>query len=396
MSEAPLIREKVSQAVELLREFDIDCWLTFVRETAVTPDPMLAFLCESNLTWHTAFVITRKGRAAAIVGQLDAQSIRDLGVYEPVIDYVKGIRRHLLDLLAEFQPRTIAANYSQTSEVADGLSHGLYLTLMEYLGELGWQDRLISAEPVISGVRARKSARELERIRKAVAETEAIFEEARRFIRPGQTERQVARFIADRMRDRGLEPAWEPAQCPAVFTGPVTAEAHYAPTDRRIEPGHVLNMDFGVKVQGYCSDLQRTFYVREPGETGVPEAVARGFQTLVEAIECSRQAIRPGVTGREVDAAARGRLVRAGYEEYPHALGHQVGRVAHDGTAILGPAWEKYGSRPELPLEAGMVFTLEPRLKVPGRGTVTVEEMVVVTPEGTRYLSTPQREIWII
>lgn len=396
MSEAPLIREKVQQAAELLAEHDIDCWITFVRETAVTPDPMLAFLCESDLTWHSAFIVTRQGRAIAIVGELDAQTIRDLGAYEPVISYVKGIRRHLLEVLSQLQPRTLAANYSRFSEVADGLTHGMYLTLLDFLSELGWANRLISAEKVISGLRSRKSARELERIRRAVSETEAIFAEVRKFIRPGQSERQIAAFIVDRMRDRGLEPAWEPAQCPAVFTGPETAEAHYAPTSRQVQPGHVLNMDFGVKFNGYCSDLQRTYYVRSPGETEVPPEVIRGFTVLVEAIERARQAMKPGVTGEEIDRIAREHLLQAGYEEYPHALGHQVGRVAHDGTAILGPPWEKYGSRPAMPLEPGMVFTLEPRLKVAGRGTATIEEMVVITPTGAEYLSMPQRELWIV
>lgn len=396
MSEAPLIREKVKQAVELLNEHDLDCWITFVRETSVTPDPMLPFLCETSLTWQTAFIITREGRSIAIVGQLDAQTIRDLGAYDTVIDYVKGIRRHLLDVMAQIQPRSIAANYSRSSEIADGLSHGMYLLLLDYLSELGWRDRLVTAERVISGLRSRKSARELERIRQAVNETEAIFGEVRRFIRSGQSERQIAAFIVERMKDRGLEPAWEPSQCPAVFTGPETAEAHYAPTSRRVQPGHVLNMDFGVKVGGYCSDLQRTYYVRVPGEVTIPEEVTRGFEVLTESIERACRAMRPGVTGHEIDQVAREHITAAGYVEFPHALGHQVGRAAHDGTAILGPRWEKYGHRPALPLEQGMVFTIEPRLKVPGRGTATVEEMVVITESGAEYLSSPQKELWVI
>ncbi|RKY46573.1 MAG: aminopeptidase P family protein, partial [Candidatus Neomarinimicrobiota bacterium] len=85
-----------------------------------------------------------------------------------------------------------------------------------------------------------------------------------------------------------------------------------------------------------------------------------------------------------------------GYEEFPHALGHGVGRFAHDGTALLGPAWEKYGKRPFKKLEPGAVFTIEPRLKVEGKGTVTIEEMVVVTENGADWLSHPQKKIWLI
>jgi Xaa-Pro aminopeptidase len=104
----------------------------------------------------------------------------------------------------------------------------------------------------------------------------------------------------------------------------------------------------------------------------------------------------PGVLGRDVDAVARGVVTKAGYEEYPHGLGHQVGRFPHDGTALMGPPWEKYADKPFRPLESNMVFTIEPRLPVPGRGIVTIEEMVIVTETGAEYLSHPQLELILI
>ena len=122
----------------------------------------------------------------------------------------------------------------------------------------------------------------------------------------------------------------------------------------------------------------------------------RGFQTIVKAIEQARLAMRPGVEGREVDAVARGIITDAGYDEFPHALGHQLGIYAHDGTALLGPAWEKYARKPFRELEENMVFTLEPRLTVPDRGVVTIEEMVIVTSTGAEFLSHPQEELWLI
>ena len=106
--------------------------------------------------------------------------------------------------------------------------------------------------------------------------------------------------------------------------------------------------------------------------------------------------MRPGVQGHEIDAVARSTVTGAGYAEFPHGLGHQVGRFPHDGTALLGPLWEKYSSKPLVPLEERMVFTLEPRLDVAGYGIATVEEMVVVTHDGAEYLSTPQKELMLI
>ena len=137
-------------------------------------------------------------------------------------------------------------------------------------------------------------------------------------------------------------------------------------------------------------------YILEEGEGHAPPEVQKGFETVVAAIEMAREALKPGVRGVDVDAVARGHIVSQGYEEYPHGLGHQVGRFAHDGTALLGPAWEKYASKPFEIIEEGMVFTLEPRLKVPDRGVATIEEMVIVTGTGAEFLSDPQTRLLLI
>jgi Xaa-Pro aminopeptidase len=142
--------------------------------------------------------------------------------------------------------------------------------------------------------------------------------------------------------------------------------------------------------------LQRTFYILKEGETKAPPDVQRGFDTIVTSIELARKQMRPGVEGIEIDKTARDHITRAGYPEYPHGLGHQVGRFSHDGTALLGPAWEKYAQKPFQKLEKGMIFTIEPRLPVEGRGIATVEEMVIVTDDGAEFLSTPQKELRLI
>lgn len=391
-----LIKEKVHQAKALLNEFGIDCWITFVRESSINGDPTLAFLAGSDVTWHSAFIVTRTGRTHAIVGKYDQITIQELGAYDAVVGYVEGIRSPLQSFLREIDPATIGLNYSEGSEICDGLTHGMYMTLKGLLNEIGMGDRIRSAEKIVSALRERKSPTEIAYIREAIRHTQEIFGLVAGFISPGRTERQIAAFMLEEVERRGLTTAWNRVSCPSVFTGPETAEAHYAPTDRPVERGQVLNMDFGVKVNGYCSDMQRTFYVMEAGQKTVPAEVRKGFDTIVEAVERSRQAIVPGGKGLDVDAVARQVLAANGYEGFPHGLGHQVGRFAHDGTALLGPAWEKYAQKPFQRLEPNMVFTLEPRLTVPGRGVATVEEMVVVTEHGAEYLSDPQREIVVI
>lgn len=391
-----LINEKIAQAGGILREAGVDCWLTFVRETGINGDPVMPFLAPGHVTWQSAFIVTAGGEARAVVGQYDKKSIEETGAYARVEGYVQSVKQGLLDTLRELNPSVIAVNYSEDSEVCDGLTHGMFLKLEGYLREIGFENRLRPAEPVISALRARKTAAELERIREAIRLTEEIFDGVGGFLAPGRSEREVAGYVNARLAEGRLERAWEAPTCPAVFSGPDTAGAHYAPTERRVERGHVVNMDFGVKHDDYCADLQRTWYVLRDGETSAPPDVQRGFDTIVRAIEESRRALRPGVTGREVDAVARGIVTGAGYDEFPHALGHQVGRFAHDGTALLGPEWEKYASRPLVPVEKAMVFTLEPRLTVAGYGVATVEEMVVVTDDGAEFLSKPQTQLRLV
>jgi len=391
-----LVKEKVNQAKALLKEFDVDCWITFARESQINGDPALAFLVGSDITWHSAFIITKGGRTHAIVGKYDKMTVEELGAYDEVVGFVQGIREPLQSFMRQIDPATIALNFSEGSEICDGLTHGMYLTLRSMLDEIGMGNRIVSAERIVSALRERKSSTELRSIKEAIRHTQEIFALVAGFIVPGKTEREIAAFMLEQVQRRGLKTAWDPTACPSVFTGPSTAEAHYSPTDRRVERGHVLNMDFGVRVNGYCSDMQRTFYIMEEAQETVPADVRKGFATIIEAIERARQAMVPGAIGLDVDAVARDVLASNGYEEFPHGLGHQVGRFAHDGTALLGPAWEKYAQKPFQRLESNMVFTLEPRLTVPERGVVTIEEMVVVTDRGAEYLSDPQRELLLI
>ena len=391
-----LIKEKVEQAVGILNENDVDCWITFVRESGIVHDPMLDFLIQADVTWHSAFIITKSGETYAIVGQMDTPTIEDLGVYNHVLGYVEGIKEPLSNAIKEIDPSSIALNYSTGSEISDGLTHGMYLTLEKMLSGIGYADKIISAEKITSSLKARKTDYELERMTRAIEHTLDIISKVTSFIAPGKTEKEIAEFMIQEVEKRNLGFAWEKSHCPAVFTGPETAEAHYKPTDRKVESGHVLNMDFGVKFEDYCSDIQRTIYILEKGEDQAPEEVQKGFDTIVMAIELARQAIKPGIQGVEIDKIAREHIVSQGYKEFPHGLGHQVGRFAHDGTALLGPAWEKYAQKPFQPLEEGMVFTIEPRLRVAGRGVVTIEEMVVITKNGAEFLAEPQKELILI
>lgn len=390
----PIVIEKTRQAIDLLKEKNIDLWLTFVRETSAGGDPILPLIYgDSDLTWQSALIFTQSGESLAIIGRFEMETALNVGAFAKVLPYDKSIRPVLLAELERLNPRQIAINYSESDVLADGLSHGMYLNLLSLLEGTPFIDRLIPAEQLIGSLRGRKSALEIERIRKAIASTEEIYAKAFENIEPGMSEIQVAEMMQAEVIQRGLGFAWPRSNNPAVNSGPNSPVGHNAPTDIKIERGHLLHFDFGVRQEDYCSDIQRMVYFLKPGESQPPEPVRKAFDTEVRAIQAAFEAIRPGVQGVEIDRIARQVLTDAGYPEFMHATGHQVGRLAHDGGAILGPAWDRYGQTPFLPLEVGQVYTIEPSLMVPGYGIIGLEEDIVVTADGAEWLATPQTEL---
>ncbi|MBC7186557.1 MAG: aminopeptidase P family protein [Calditrichaeota bacterium] len=391
-----LVQEKIAQAVAILQEQGVDMWLIFVRESDTMPDPCLELVVGTSCTWQSAFIITARGDTIALVGSLDVANQKDHGYYREVIGYQESIRPHLLEVLDRLAPRSIAINFSESDNMADGLTHGMYLLLQRYLAGTPYPERLLSSERIVAALRGRKSATEQQAIRQAVELTLKMFDVVGAKLRPGLSEKEVAQLLLDEVAAYGVELAWDPEMCPSVFTGPESAGAHAGPTERRIAPGHLMNIDFGIKSNGYCSDLQRTWYFLRPGERQAPEVVRRGFAAVRDAIELASQALKPGVECWTVDDVARQHILACGFEEYPHALGHQIGRKAHDGAGILCPRWERYGNRPYELVEEGQVYTLEPRVTVPGHGVATIEEIVVVQKDGCTFLSTPQRELYLV
>lgn len=390
-----LLKEKIEQAIGILQEKRIDLWLTFVRETELIVDPVLPYILGAGCTWQSAFIITSKGRKIAIVGSLDREKISRTGLYSEIIPYLGSIKDPLLKVIEEEKPEKIALNFSKDSPASDGLTHGMFLKLMEYLEGTQWKDRIVSAEDIVSALRGRKTPEEIKRIKEAIRITEEIFKKVSNFIKPGLSEKEIANFMKEEVKKEGVELAWEEETDPAVFTGPQEVGAHSGPTDKRVERGHVINIDFGVKYRGYVSDLQRVWYVLKEGNE-IPEKVKNAFNTIKEAIRLAKDSLKPGVKGWEVDSIAREFIKSKGYEEYPHALGHPVGRSVHDGGTLLAPRWERYGEIPFKEVEEGNVFTLEPRINLPDYGVVSIEEIVVVEKDGSRFLSTPQEEIFLI
>ncbi|HLJ66489.1 MAG TPA: Xaa-Pro peptidase family protein [Chloroflexota bacterium] len=388
-----IVRAKVGQAVELLRELDLPLWIAqFARETGDHPELVQGLVVGMSVTWPAAFVITAAGETTAIVGTGDRSSARDLGAYADVVGYVHDVGPPLLDLLRRHDPARIGLSFSVDDDTADNMTHGMYLQLERILAGTSYAGRLTSAAPVLSALRARKLPVELDRIRAAIESTHTLLARVPDLLQIGASERSVADAVRREIEQAGLGLAWDAAHNPIVNFGATSSTGHAAPGDTRLDAGMLAHIDVGVQREGYRSDLQRTWYILEEDEETAPADVQRAFSTVLRSMQEGYRALRPGIAGWEVDAVARSVIVDAGYDEPEFAFGHQLGQLAHDGGGLLGPRWPRYGARPEVPLEAGNVFTIE--FGLPTRaGAIGLEEDVVVTSDGAEYLSSPQTEL---
>ena len=296
--------DKMLQATALLEEHGIDVWLFFVRETVAAPDPALPYILSSHLTWPSALILTRTGERIAIVGKYDDGPLKETGDWTQIVPYVQSVKQPLIEVLTRLNPSTIAINTSRDDVMDDGLSHGMYLQLIDHLAETPFVDRLVTAERLVASLRGRKSPRERAHIEDAIQETETIFAAVSKSVRAGQSEAEIATFMKEAANARGLGLAWDPHACPIVNCGPDSMVGHGVPSPHlRLSPGQVLHIDFGVVSRGYCSDLQRCWYLLRPDEVAPPVAEL-GFMWLEVAGLCWSWMLLAHLLGLAVSGSA--------------------------------------------------------------------------------------------
>jgi len=241
--------------------------------------------------------------------------------------------------------------------------------------------QIVPAEPLLAGLRMRKDADELAHMRRAAQVAEEALARTLEAIRPGMTEREIAAELqVHLMRGGSGVLPFEPL----VQSGPHSASPHGAITDRRLEPGDILLIDFGARAGGYASDITRTFAVGE-----LDPELKKVHQIVQAANAAGRAAAGPGVPCQEVDRAARRVIEQAGYGAYfIHRTGHGLGLEGHEPPYIV----EGNAQR----LEVGMTFTIEPGIYLPGQGGVRVEDDVVITEGGCESLTTFERGLQVI
>jgi Xaa-Pro dipeptidase len=241
--------------------------------------------------------------------------------------------------------------------------------------------RAVPAESLLADLRMTKDGDELAHMRQAVAVAEEALARTLPGIRPGLTEREVAAQLMVNLLKGGSSGM---PFAPLVQSGPNSASPHGATSSRRLEPGDVLLLDFGAVVEGYMSDITRTFAIGE-----LDPELAQVHEIVRAANAAGRAAAGPGVLCQEVDRAARRVITEAGYGDYfIHRTGHGLGLESHEPPYIVA------GN--ERRLAVGMTFTVEPGIYLPGRGGVRVEDDVVITEEGCESLTTFERRLFSI
>ena len=389
-----LVKEKVAQAVGILNELEVDMWMLVGRETSTLCDPSIPIVVGAGATWQSAFIITRSGEAHAIVGTGDVAQIEAGGIYTPH-GYVQGWSEALREIITRFDPQQIALDYSTDNDKADGLTHGMWLNLNHALDGTPYPAQFISAEPIASRVRGRKSPEERKRIKHACEETERLFAEMTAWVQIGTTAQEIQQFLHRRCRELGYGFSWDKEYNPTVTAGDQSPIGHVGPTTNAVEKGKLLRLDFGITIDGYSSDMQRTWYFLRDDETDAPPPVKRDFDTVQRAIMEAFNAVRPGIPGWQVDEAAREFFAERG-KEWHFGLGHQLGHVAHDGGGGFYPRWERYGEKPNEIIEAGQCYVLEIGTFVEGYGMIALEDDLEVTEDGAQWFNPPQTALMLV
>lgn len=392
-----LNQEKLPIIYEALRENHVNAWLITGRESIMKSEPVLPVLGDMDFIIATTLIFTDDGRCIAIVSPLDVEGYKLIEGIDEVVEYQTTMEESIYEVLSNLKPKTLALDYSSSDSAADGLTVGMYQMLERVFKRLDHGMELVSAFPIISEVRGRKTASQIEKIRHCAIKADEYLRRVPQICKEGTTSLDIFNFLHEVAYADGYGMSWADSQCPGVNVDPNVPSGHMGIVETPIVKGYVINIDYGVSKDGYCSDLQRMYYVLKDGEEDAPEEVKKAFYLVRDAVQEAKDFMREGVTGFQVDQIARHKIVDEGYDSWNAALGHQVGHQTHDGGTILANRRPRY-NRPELidtPLRVGNVFTIEPGIEI-AQGRIGLEEDVVITENGTEWLVEPQRELILI
>jgi Xaa-Pro aminopeptidase len=337
----------------------------------VTPGPDLLYF-----TGYEPIAITER------ITMLALQASREPSMIVPVLERADAEAAPAAAALSLSDWTDGSDPYAATAKLLDAngryaISDSAWAMHVLALQEVLPESTYVSMTSTLPMLRAIKGADELERLAAAAAAADATFEQIVKLPFAGRRESEIAADLAAFLRDHGHSEI----DFTVVGSGPNGANPHHEMSERRVEEGDMVVLDFGGIKDGYGSDTTRTVHVGEPTaeEREVFEIVRRAQQTAFEAV-------RPGVECQEIDRAARRVITDAGYGEYfIHRTGHGIGLTTHEPPYMVEGETNK--------LEPGMCFSIEPGVYLPQRFGVRIEDIVTVTEEGGRRLNNTTHEL---
>jgi len=257
-----------------------------------------------------------------------------------------------------------------------------YLSVAEFnLWKEAVSAQFVPASKLLAELRAVKDPEEVKCLKEAQRITDEAFTAICKFIQPGMTEKEIAARLVYEMMSRGAEKV---SFDPIVASGPNGSKPHAVPSDKKVEKGEFITMDFGCKFGGYCSDMTRTVALGEPSEE-----MKTVYATVLKAQLAGIAAAKGGAVGAEVHKVAADIIGEAGYGAYfGHGLGHAVGIEIHENPRF-SPMWPA-------PVPAGAALSVEPGIYLPGKFGVRIEDVVILTQGGCENITKSPKELMIL
>ena len=333
---------------------------------------------EKNQRYALGFPFTD---GAVLLSRNDAWLITDSRYVEAAAAAVGG----WAEVLTFDAKRSLTERISSRIEKAGIKRLGVEEEKLSYAAYTRWQHELdctlVGAQELFTTLRAVKSDWELEYMRHAQKISERALMEALHVVKPGVSERDVAAELVYRMmKHRGEGVSFDPI----VVAGTKSSMPHGVPGDELITEGSFVTIDFGCLKGGYCSDMTRTFAVGRP-----TEEMANVYDTVLQAQLTAIKAARAGITGQELDKAARDVIIAAGHgEHFGHGFGHSLGLDIHESPSA--------NPRNDKPLPAGCVVSAEPGIYLPGRFGVRIEDVIVLRESGCENITEFPKELIVL
>jgi Xaa-Pro aminopeptidase len=359
----PIYPDRLVKLRELLSKKQLDGLIISIQENR---QYLSGFTAEDTQFDESAgaLIITDADLVLATDSRFTLQAHQECPIFE-IYQYEKGLVKELPEILSPLNVKRIGFESKR-------ISFFQYREIIKELDEKRVVVELIPADDLVEELRQVKDQSEISKIQKALDLAEAAFEKVCQTIKPGMTEKQIAWAIEVQVRKAGGDGLSFPT---IVASGPNSALPHAVPGKRKIKKGEPILFDWGVRLNGYCSDISRTLFMGKPDDTFL-----KIHQTVRSALEKAVDVIKPGISGKTVDATARSHIDGQGFKgKFSHGLGHGTGLAVHEGPR-LSPLSTSI-------LEPGMIVTVEPGIYIADWGGVRIENLVVVREHGAEVLN---------